>query len=66
MEDLGSLITSVGFPIVMCLLLFYYMREQNADHKAESNEMKEAINNLTLMIQRLTDKLDAGGQTNGE
>lgn len=58
MEELASLITSVGFPIVMCLLLFYYMREQNADHKAESNEMKTAINNLTLMIQKLTDKLD--------
>lgn len=53
-----SLITSVGFPIVAYLLIFNYMQEQNKAHKEETDSLKDAINNNTLTMQKLIDKLD--------
>lgn len=57
MTEVVQLISTVGFPIVMCLLLFYYMTEQNKQHKEESDSMKEAINELKIAITQLTDNL---------
>ena len=51
-------ITSVGFPIVMCLMLMYYVREMASKHKDESDKFAEALNNNTLVLQKLCDKLD--------
>ena len=67
--DIASLISSVGFPIVACLgLAFFckYLLDQNTketeamrkDHKEETTKMTEALNNNTLALQKLIDKLD--------
>lgn len=63
-----QLISSYGFPIVMCLLMAWYVYDTNKKHRAEvdklneqhKEEMKqvtEALNNNTLALQRLCDKL---------
>lgn len=57
-NDIISLIQSVGFPVVMCGALFWYMIKQTKEHAAESKEMREAINALNVAITKLTDKLD--------
>ena len=51
-------ITSVGFPIVMCLMLMWYVREISSKHKDESDKFAEALNNNTLVLQKLCDRLD--------
>ena len=51
-------ITSVGFPIVMCIMLMYYIKEMTAKGKEESDKFVEALNNNTLVLQKLCDKLD--------
>lgn len=56
-------ISTVGFPIVMCGALFWYMINQRDAHKEEISKMTEAINNNTLALQKLLDKL---GGTNEE
>lgn len=50
-------IATVGFPIVMCLILVYIVYKMNEQHKEEMNKMNEALNNNTLAIQHLTDML---------
>lgn len=57
-NDIISLIQSVGFPVVMCGALFWYMINQTKEHAAESKEMREAISALNVAITKLTDKLD--------
>lgn len=62
--DANSIITLVGtlgFPIVMCGALFWYMIKQNEQHSTESREMRDAINELKLAIVELTDRLRGGG-----
>lgn len=56
-NDVTTLISSVGFPICMCGAMFWYMIKENESHKAESVEMKSAINALEIAIIKLTDKL---------
>lgn len=51
-------ITSVGFPIVMCLMLMWYVKEISTKHKEESDKFAEALNNNTLVLQKLCDRLD--------
>lgn len=59
MNDVATLISTVGFPIAMSLLLFWYMTEQNKSHKEETNGLKEAISKLELAITTLINKLEA-------
>lgn len=57
-------ITSVGFPIVMCLMLMWYVREISSKHKEESDKFAEALNANTLVLQKLCDKLDINKEDN--
>lgn len=69
--DFASAITaigSVGFPIVACCAMAFFFSKVNNNyrtdikdlsqqHKEEMAAMTEALNNNTLVIQRLVDKL---------
>lgn len=57
-NDIITVIQSVGFPVVMCGALFWYMINQTNEHATESKEMREAISALHVAITKLTDKLD--------
>lgn len=75
MPDISSImqiIGTLGFPIAACIYLFYSMqkeREQNVaqreadrlEHKREMEQMTSALNNNTLVIQKLVDTLTAPG-----
>ena len=58
--DLNALTTaigSLGFPIIMCLLLYDRMGKQDAQHKEEMLKMTESLNNNTLALHKLSEKL---------
>lgn len=64
-----GLIQSVGFPIVMCGLMAWYVKyitdknreeiaQEREAHKQEMNQVIIAINNNTIVIEKLIAKLD--------
>lgn len=53
-----SAISTVGFPIVMCGALFWKMDKQDKDHKEEQQKLTEAIQNNTVVMQQVVDKLN--------
>ena len=55
-----QLITTVGFPIACTFVLFAYLNKEREEHAAETKELKEAINNNTIVMQKLIDKLEGG------
>lgn len=57
MDEIVKVISSVGFPIAMALLLFWYMTKQNESHKEETNGLKDAISKLEVAITALISKL---------
>ena len=62
MEEITTLLSTTGFPIGFCILLFLYMREQIKIHKEETDGLKEVIgeNNVILaqLKQLIEDKLN--------
>ena len=60
-EDVVQIISTVGFPIAMCLLLFWNMKQEQETHKQEVLELKDVIsrNNeiLASLKQLIEDKL---------
>lgn len=56
-QTIITAISTVGFPIVMCLILLYMMYVNNEQHKEEMDKINEALNNNTLAVQHLTDML---------
>lgn len=63
-NDLAALISTLGFPIAMCLIMCYYINKINDAHKEETDKFAEALNNNTLVLQKLCDKLDRGVDVN--
>lgn len=68
-NTLITLIGSVGFPIVACVAMAVFfakvndnyrndIKEIQATHKEEVKAMTDAINNNTLVIQRLIDNME--------
>ena len=57
-NEIMQMITTVGFPIVMCLLLMWYTKDALEKHKEESEKFTTALHENTLVLQRLCDKLD--------
>lgn len=62
MNDIVSIISTVGFPITMALILLWYIYDSNNKHKEEIDKMSEALNNNTIAITKLLDRL--GGDNN--
>lgn len=69
MNEIVQMISAVGFPIVACVGMAYFfakvndnyrndIKEIQASHKDEMKAMTEAINNNTLVIQKLIDSMD--------
>ena len=58
-SELSTLISTLGFPIGMCLIMCYYINKINDAHKEETDKFAEALNNNTVVLQKLCDKLDS-------
>lgn len=56
-NDIVSIISTVGFPIAACVALFWQSNQMQKQHKEEMDGVKEALNNNTLVVQKLVDKL---------
>lgn len=51
-------ITQVGFPIVMCCAMAWYVKYSADSHKAEMKEVTNALNNNTIALQKLCDRFE--------
>ena len=67
-QGLSDIISTVGFPIVCFIMCGWYVKYRedrndekidklNTMHDDESKQMVSALNNNTLALQKLTDKL---------
>ena len=62
--EIGQLIGTLGFPIVACCVVFWYLEKESENHKQEMNSMKDAVNantsviaELKMIMQQLIDKI---------
>ena len=56
-----QLVSTLGFPIVCCGALFWRMIKSDEQHKAEMDKFSEALNNNTIVMTRLCEKMGDDG-----
>lgn len=70
-NDITTLIGSLGFPIIMCIVLFNYItklneynKNESERHKQEMMMLRDSIDNNTIVIRNLVDTLSRKGVIN--
>ena len=58
MNDLSNFISTVGFPIVVSVSMFYQNNVLSSNYQQMAKELQDKIEANTLIMQRLIDKLD--------
>ena len=48
-----SLISNVGFPVAVCIAVFYYMEKQNERHQNETDKLNETVQSNTMFFIEL-------------
>ena len=72
-ESMVQAITTVGFPIVCCIAMAWYVKystdqsrdevaKLNEQHKQEMSEVTQAINNNTIALTKLCDLMKQEGE----
>lgn len=64
MNDLINIVSTVGFPIGMCIILMWYVKDLTDKHRDESKEFTKALNDNTAVIRELCNILHI--ETRGE
>lgn len=58
LQTVINLIKDLGFPIAVCIAMFWLNNKQVEQHKEEMVKVTDALNNNTLALTELRDRLD--------
>nr|DAM32746.1 MAG TPA: YvrJ protein family protein [Caudoviricetes sp.] len=61
-----SAISSLGFPIVCCLIVLYMYWKSDQTHKAEVDKLSEAVQNNTVVMEKILTHLEMKGDSSSE
>jgi hypothetical protein len=52
-NEIVSLISNVGFPVAVCIALFFYMEKQNERHQNETDKLNGTVQSNTKVLTEL-------------
>jgi preprotein translocase subunit YajC len=52
-DSVIQLISNVGFPVAVCIALFFYMEKQNERHQQETDKLNETVQSNTKVLTEL-------------
>lgn len=52
-DSVTQLISNVGFPVAVCIALFFYMEKQNERHQQETDKLNETVQSNTKVLTEL-------------
>lgn len=58
MDVIVDVITKVGFPIAMCLLLWWQNTKESERHREETKEFTDALNKNSTAFEKLHNKIE--------
>ena len=53
LNGIVSLVSNVGFPVAVCIALFFYMEKQNERHQNETDKLNETVQSNTKVLTEL-------------
>lgn len=57
-QEIASMIGSLGFPIVMCIIMIKLIFTMEESHKGEVDSLNESLNNNTNVLTKLETMLN--------
>ena len=51
--QITNVISTIGFPIVMCIIIFKHLDKEREDHKEEIGSLKDVLNDTKNVIAEL-------------
>lgn len=57
-EDILAIISTVGFPILCCICMAWYINKMDEQYKESQHQLTSIIENNTKVMTQLIDKLD--------
>lgn len=57
-----SAISQLGFPVAVCLGCFWFINKMQDNHREDLKNMTDAVNNNTLVMQKLLDNMEASNK----
>ena len=52
-DSVTQLVSNVGFPVAVCIALFFYMEKQNERHQQETDKLNETVQINTKVLTEL-------------
>lgn len=62
LDAISKSVLRVGFPVIMCLLLWHQMLKSDESHKEEVNGLKDVIADVKIAITELKDAIQKGSK----
>lgn len=53
MNEIAQMISTIGFPIVACCYLYFFMAKSNAENLATIDKLRDAINDNSRILEAL-------------
>lgn len=57
MQDIITVVQNLGIPMACLIATFWLWNKERDEHKESEDKMSEAIQNNTLVMQKLIDKI---------
>lgn len=59
-----SFISQLGVPVALLIAMFWLLDKERSDHKEEMKNLTTAINNNTIALTKLIERMDVNEQSN--
>lgn len=56
--EIVNMISTVGFPIAMCIMLCWYVKSTNDSYRQDIKSLQQSIDNNTAVMNKIIDKLE--------
>lgn len=56
--EIINMVSTVGFPIAMCLMLSWYVKTTNDSYRNDIKSLQQSIDNNTAVMNKIIDKLE--------
>lgn len=53
LNTITQVVSTVGFPIMVALICFYYINKMTESHKTEIDSLKESLDSNTLVLAEI-------------
>ena len=59
-----GIISQLGVPVALLIAMFWLLDKERSDHKEEMKNLTTAVNNNTIALTKLIERIDTNESTN--